>query len=386
MEKFTHIFTDQWEKLLQWWGGLTFSDVIFALLFAVICISLARPVANWLTRLFAKLFRRWPTVENGINTSLRDPLRAFIVMGAIVGAFKITGMTPGFETFLDKTFRIANICFVTWALMNFAPTLTKLTIKINERNKTSSEMAIRYIANIFKLVIVLVAVCIIISELGYNINGIITGLGLGGLTLSLAAKNTASNLFAGFEIVSDRPFDVGDKIRTPSCEGTVEDMTMRSTRIRTSDDLLIIVPNAKLMEEPITNVSAMGKRFVKTVIGVVYDTPSRTVDKIIRDITKLLEEDDRVDNGRISVAFLGFGDSSLDIQIIYFTKTTDYDEYLKVNEELNYKIRGIVEENGSDFAYPTSTLYVEPDGSVDLTKKPTEVSVETTPGKPTGTV
>ena len=361
MQQFISIFTTQWGSVVRWWNGLldNIASVCFGLLIFILMTVLSRKLANWISKAFSKLFRKWPSVEQGLYVSLRAPLRGFIIMTGIFALFKLSGTSGGFDQCLNKMYGVVSIALITWALMNLTPTITKVTIKLHQKNSQSSEVAIRFVANIMKLVIVSIAVCIIISELGYNINGIITGLGLGGLTLSLAAKNAASNLFSGFEIVSDRPFDIGDYIRTPSVEGTVEDMTMRSTRIRTLDDLLIVMPNSKLMDEPITNFSAMGKRFTKTQIGLDYDTSNYCMRRIIRQIKAMLQKDDKIDNGRISIAFTGFGESSLDIQIIYFTKTTNYDEYLKVNEEVNFRIRDIVEQNGSSFAYPCRSLYVE---------------------------
>lgn len=373
MDSFVSIFTTQWGNIVRWWNGIldNLANVLVGLAVCLLLCFLSKKLAHWVSRGLSRLFRKWPTVEQGIYTSLRDPLRGFLIMLGIFALFKISGTSGGFDNFLNRSFRIVTIALVTWSLMNFTPTITKLTIRLNEKNNTGNEVAIRFIANIMKLVIVSLAVCIIVSELGFNINGIITGLGLGGLTLSLAAKNTASNLFSGFEIISDRPFDVGDYIKTPSIEGTVEDMTMRSTRVRTVDDLLVVMPNARLMEEPITNYSAMGKRFVKTKIGLEYTTSNRILRKCLKDIRTMLEKDDRVDNGRISVNFIGFGDSSLDIQIIYFTVTTNYDEYLKVTGDINFRIREIVVKNGSEFAYPSQSLYFA--GSPDnLPKRPEE--------------
>lgn len=360
MGNFVSTFTTIWGEIVRWWNGLVDnrSAVITGLIVCVLMLVLSGKLSTWISKGLSKLFKKWPVAEQGVYLSLRDPLRAFIISTGIFALFKIAGTSGGFDSFLTRAYRIVNIALLTWALMNFTPTATKLSIRINEKSDKTNEVAIRFVANVLKLIIVALSVCIIVSELGYNINGIITGLGLGGLTLSLAAKNTATNLFSGFEIVSDHPFDVGDYIQTPSVEGRIEDITMRSTRIRTTEDLLIVIPNAKLMDEPITNYSAMGKRFVKTMIGLDYETPNHVMRKCIKQIKEMLEQDEAVDNGRISVAFTGFGDSSLDIQIIYFTKTTNYDDYLKVNEKINFKIREIVEKNGSSFAYPSQTLYM----------------------------
>ncbi len=361
MDKFVSLFTTLWGNVVRWWNGLVDNrdNVILGLIVLILLLVLAKPLAEWISRLLAKGGRKWPHIEQGVYTSLREPLRYFFYLTAVWALFKIAGTSANFESFLDKTYRIGNIILITWILMNFTPTLTKMSIRLNEKNDSSNEVAIRFVANILKVLIVTLSVSVIISELGYNVNGIITGLGLGGLTLSLAAKNTATNLFSGFEIVTDRPFDVGDYIRTPSVEGKIEDITMRSTRIRTADDLLIIVPNSNLMQEPITNVSAMGKRFIKTTIGLEYTTPNRVLRRIMKQIEDMLKENKSVDPGRITVNFKGFGDNSLDIQLLYFTVETDIDDHESVNTDINFKIREIVEQNGASFAFPSRTIYFD---------------------------
>ena len=215
-------------------------------------------------------------------------------------------------------------------------------------------------AVILRIVIVSLLAVILISEMGYNINGIIAGLGLSGLTLSLAAQNTASNLFSGFEIITDKPFDVGDYIATASAEGFVEDITMRSTRVRTRDDLVVTIPNATLMKEAITNYSRtqLGKAVTFT-LSLTYDTTTEQLQRICGDIRKYLEDSDDVDNSIISVTFKDFGDSSQDLEVTYFTVTTDKYENLKVREDVNFAIRRIVEEAGASFAFPTTTVHVE---------------------------
>lgn len=376
-----NIFTNLYERIKDFGMALgdNLSSVIIGLVLLLLLILFRKKLADWISRGVSKAFQKWPVAASGLNTSLRGPLRAFFPIFGLYLLVQIIQPSAGhivfstsFMALTVKLFRIANICLVAWAMMNFTPFATSLSLKANKDRKdissiTTSAVAIKFVANVLRIVIVSLAVVIVISELGYNINGIITGLGLGGLTFSLAAKNTASNLFAGFEIVTDRPFDVGDYIKTPSGEGTVEDMTMRSTRIRTADDLLVSVPNAVLMNEPITNYSEMGKRCKNMYIGLTYDTPTNVMHKCIKDIDAMLHADKDVDNERIVVRFDGFGDSSLDIRILYFTVTTNYDEALKVNENINFKIREIVEKNGASFAFPSTTLYVKEDGKNGLT-------------------
>ena len=333
--------------------------IILGFLLFLACLLLRNKVAGSLGKLAGKLLKKWPTYSAAVQHALKEPFAAYLpFLGAYLGCLIVQPGT-GIMTFVSKVIRIAGIILVTWVLMNLTPVFSSATIKINEQNRRSSAMAIKFVSNVLKVIIVALGVAVVISELGYNINGIITGLGIGGLTLSLAAQNTASNLLAGFEIVADKPFDVGDYIETASAEGTVEDMTMRSTRIRTITDTLVVVPNSILMNEAVTNHSRMGRRYENTTIGLTYDTSNQVMEAIIKDIQDMLYHHEDVDNQRIVVCFKEFNDSSLDINIIYFTTTTDRDEFFKIREDVNFKIREIVERNGADFAFPSTSVYLE---------------------------
>ena len=338
---------------------------IIQIILGLIVIAIFLLFRKWLSKnianIFTKIFKNNVMLGAGIRTSIQDPLKSFFFIFGIYLGLIIMGFSDGTVEFINKIFRISNIVLITWALANFTPFITSLVIKVEESNKRANAVAIKFVANILKLVIIALSVVVVISELGYNITGLITGLGLGGLTFSLAAQSTAANLFAGFSIVSDKPFDVGDYILTPSVEGTVEDITMRSTRIRTVADTVIVMPNSKLVDEPITNYSKMSKRICDIKIGLTYDTDVETIKKCVEDIQAMLESTSGINEERIAVAFDGFSDSSQDIRIIYFTNATGHDQALKMREEINYKIKEIVESNGASFAFPSISVYNETD-------------------------
>ena len=290
-------------------------------------------------------------MAESLRSAARDPLRCFFsVLGAYLFFLIVqpaSGITPVFHpkvmAGVTKLFRILNISTISWFLMNCAPFFTSLMLHVNDENRGGSEVAIRFMANIFKLVIVCFTVVIIIGELGYNINGVMTGLGLGGLTFSLAAKNAATNLFSGLEIVSDKPFDVGDYIKTASAEGWVEDMSMRSTRVRTADDSLVMVPNAVLMNEAITNYSKRNKRCVDLTLHLSPDTETADMKKCMEEIKKYLMNHKHVMSETVLVSFQGFSGTAMDLKVKYFTVVTKEVKYFNVTEDINFHIRSIIE-------------------------------------------
>ena len=353
------------DNMQQFWQDVVnyVSNNYIQMILGVIVIILFLLFRKWLSRnisnIFTKIFKNNLVIGAGIRTSVQGPLKSFFFIFGFYLGFLIMGFPAPVVDFINKIFRISNIVLITWALVNFTPFITSTVIKMEETNKRANAVAIKFIANVLKVIIISLAVVVIISELGYNITGLITGLGLGGLTFSLAAQSTASNLFAGFSIVADKPFDVGDYIVTPSLEGTVEDITMRSTRVRTVADTVVVIPNSKLVDEPITNATRMNKRYVDMTIGLTYDADAATLRNVIEDIKTMLEAHREVQQDRILVAFKGFGDSSQDIRILYFTKTTALDPSLRVQEDINFKIKDIVEKNGASFAFPSVSIYEE---------------------------
>ena len=356
VSEFIQQFRDFFSAAADRWPQIVVGVLLFLLL-----AGFSKQLANLVGKVLRKLFAKWPSVGGELDGALKNPLRLFFIALGAELCFLIISPETKWMTFIDKAFRMTTISLIAWALLNYTPAATRRIIRFNEEKEGApSEVAVRFMAIVLRIVIVSLLAVILISEMGYNINGIIAGLGLSGLTLSLAAQNTASNLFSGFEIITDKPFDVGDYIATASAEGFVEDITMRSTRIRTRDDLLVTVPNANLMKEAITNYSrmALGKA-VQFTIGLTYDTTTEQLQKVCGDLKAFLQADDAVDDSIISVVFKEFGESSQNIEVLYFTKTTDKFENLKERERINYEIRRIVAEAGADFAFPTSTVHVE---------------------------
>ncbi|MBQ7228736.1 MAG: mechanosensitive ion channel, partial [Clostridia bacterium] len=248
--------TELWQEIVAFFAawGEKWPQIVIGIVLFLLFALLSKKLTELIGAIIRKLFTRWPKTGEDIFGALKNPLRVFFVILGVELAFLIISPETKWMTFIDKLFRMANISLIAWVLLNYTPAATRQIIRFNdEKNVNQSEVAIRFMAVILRIVIVSLLAVILISEMGYNINGIIAGLGLSGLTLSLAAQNTASNLFSGFEIITDKPFDVGDYIATASAEGFVEDITMRSTRVRTRDDLVVTIPNATLMKEAITN-------------------------------------------------------------------------------------------------------------------------------------
>ena len=283
-------------------------------------------------------------------------LAFYLGIGVFIYAAGLQIAASGLLLFLTKILKICAICAVVWGLMNAAPPIVEA---IQGGEKDVDKTLVVFFSKIVRVVLVIIAVVIVIAEIGYNISGLITGLGIGGLTVALAAKDSASNLFGGLVIISDKPFAVDDWIETPDLEGVVTDITLRSTRIRTFKDAEVVVPNSTLANSQIINWSRMKKRRVSFHLGLTYGTSKEKLQQAAQGIRSLLKNHPDVDPQVIVVNFDEFGAYSLNLQVYYFTTKTSWGDYMKVKEEINLQILGLLESIGAEIAFPTQMLICE---------------------------
>ena len=217
-----------------------------------------------------------------------------------------------------------------------------------------------FLIKIAKAFVIIVSAVAILQEWGINVSALIASLGLGGLAFALAAKDTAANLFGGLTVLADKSMKVGDWIKVGGVEGIVEDIGLRTTKIRSFEKSLITVPNQILANQSLENFSRRGVRRIKMIVGLTYDTSREQMVKILEEIRQMLRDHPRIAKDQLCmVYFRDFGDSSLDIFIYCFTDTANWEEYLSIREDVNLRIMEIVERNGSSFAFPSRSIYIE---------------------------
>ena len=308
-----------------------------------------------------RLTRRTKTnLDEEFVKALTEPLKAFIIILGFYWGSDFLDLSPEHSFLLLKIFRALIIILLAWGLTRFSDTFSSLILNAMSRNKIQVEgIFIPFISKGIKIVIIALAISVVAGEWGYDINGFIAGLGIGGLAFALAAKDTIANIFGGLVLTLDRPFTIGDWISTPNLEGTVEEISFRSTKVRTFAHSLVYVPNSTLANQPITNWSKMGKRRITFNLGVEYSTPIEKIKLCVEQIKKMLMEHQEIDKQTIFVNFDKFNDSSLDIFIYCFTITTNWGEFLSVKEDVNLKIMEILQANEVNVAFPSRTLYMQ---------------------------
>lgn len=292
--------------------------------------------------------------------SFDKPLQWFFIILGIYFALVYYPYFDHQQPIVFKWFKAFLVILTSWGFVNLFSTKSNFFKLINDHtNVKLDDILIPFLSRVIQFTIIAIALSIVLQEFDYQIGGLITGLGLGGLAVSLAAKDALANLFGGIVIVTEKPFTIGDWILTPSVEGTVEDISFRSTKVRTFAQALVTVPNATLANEPITNWSKMGKRRITFRLPISYETPRETLEKIVRDIKAYLENHPDIHQETIFVTFDEFGQDGLEIFLYFFTKTTVWGEHLAVREKINLEILKIIEEHDAEIAVPIRKLYVE---------------------------
>ena len=206
------------------------------------------------------------------------------------------------------------------------------------------------------------------DRLGVPVYGIIAGLGVGGLAIALAAQPTVENLIGGMSLFADKPIRVGDFCKYGDAVGTVEAIGIRSSRIRGVDRTLTTIPNAALAKMPIVNLTQRDRMLIQTVIGLRYETNPEQLRYVLAKLREMLLSHPRVHPDPVRARFVGFGASSVDIEVFAYVMTRDWPEFLGIREDLLLRVMDIVEQSGAAFAFPSQTLYLGRDRGLDESK------------------
>lgn len=320
---------------------------------------------KYVFQLILKLSRKTPTdFFTQICLSFERPIGwLFIIIGLYVAMDYFPFIEQHNALFL-KFLRSMVIVTITWGLFNLSSPTTGIIMSVNQKiNNKIDLILIPFISRTIRVILVAISISIIGQEFDYDVNGLVAGLGLGGLAFALAAKEAVGNLIGGIVIVTEKPFSIGDWILTPSVEGTVEDINFRSTKVRTFSQALVTVPNSTLANEPITNWSRMGKRRITFHLGLNYKSTKDQIQRVVQRVEYLLRNHEDVHPDTIMVAFDQYNDSSLDILLYFFTNTTVWGEHVKIKHEINIAIMAILEEEGVEVAFPSRTIYVSQESS-----------------------
>lgn len=301
------------------------------------------------------------STDEDIVDAANHPLQFLILVLGIYFALLASPFAfLGDHLVVDHLVRSSILITVFWTLFNLSTNTHNLLITMLGFLGIALEESLANIASAFvRFFLAAIALAMIVSEWGYDINGFIAGLSLGGLAISLAAKDALANVFGSILIIMDKPFMVGDWISANGVEGTVEKISLRSTSVRTFPQALVYVPNSLLSNTPITNYTKRAKRRVEFNLGVTYSTTPEQMQECVQGIRKFLCGHNEIYKEDLTVTFDSFGGNSLNIFIICYTKTTNYLEFLKIKEEINFALLDILSDTGVSAAFPSTSVYFE---------------------------
>ncbi|GAA0367190.1 mechanosensitive ion channel family protein [Bacillus horti] len=342
-----------------------------SLLIFIVFWIFRRIFTTYIFKLFLRLTKKTKLgYDESILLAFEKPMRTFFIfIGLLVSinyAVAELPISPVVAAALTSgtltLFRASIVFLIAWGLFNLSSESSAWLTKIGNRfNYELDQILLPFISKAIRFIIIALAFAIIADVLGYDVNGFVAGLGLGGLAFALAAQDSVKNIFGGIVIITEKPFTIGDWIQTPTVEGTVEDLTFRSTRIRTFADGLVTVPNSTLSNEAITNWSKMGRRQISFQLRIPFTTPRDRVDTVVKDIRQYLQNHDAINKQTLFVHFDKFTENSLEIMLYFFTNTTNWGEWLVIKEEVHFKILEVLEREEVSLATPARTIILDTD-------------------------
>ena len=352
------------EQLVEFWNRLTSIEIV-DIIIAIGIIVFFRILSGTFSYMIIRIFKIKSKKAKEIKESaFFKPLKVFfIILGiylAIVFLRVPLQINEQVMNIVTKAFKIISVIEFAVGLANSFTSRTILGKKLRKSlSQKMDDTVFEFVLKIARVLIYIIAVFFVLAILEINLTGLIAGLGLGGVIVTLAAQDTAKNLFGGVVIFIDKPFVVGDWIEMDNYEGTIEDITFRTTRIRTFENALVNIPNAIIADASVTNWSKMEKRRYKTNLCVELDTPLEKLELLKTRIEKMLQERESVYDDSIIVRFDQISDNGINILIYTYTNSVDYASYLKEVEDINMKIMKILREEDIKLAYDTKTVYVK---------------------------
>ncbi|MCH8888176.1 MAG: mechanosensitive ion channel family protein [SAR324 cluster bacterium] len=347
--------------------------VVQAFLVVLICLIVNFFIRNMINRLHRRLEKTNNPWDNALIDALRRPLSLLIWIAGIALAGEVALQATG-NTLFEAVRPLRDLGVVS-VLALFLLRLARnaqaaYLIQTGEKEGAIDATTLDALAKLVRISIMITAALVALQTLGISIAGVLAFGGIGGIAVGFAAKDLLANFFGGMMIYLDRPFVVGDWIRSPDkeIEGTVEAIGWRLTRIRTFDARPLYVPNAVFSTISVQNPSRMTHRRIYEVIGIRYEDADK-MSEVVATVKKMLTEHPEIDTSRtLIVNFNSFAPSSLDFFIYTFTKTTNWVRFHEIKEDVLLKVFAIIRELGAEIAFPTSTLHLP--GGVALHSDP----------------
>lgn len=290
---------------------------------------------------------------------LEEPAMLAIILGGFWYGIHSLILPLGVLDFFNKALWVVIILNIAWFISRFFEALVTeyLTPYAKKSDGDFDDQILPIVRRGVKLVIWILAIIVALDNAGYNIGAVLAGLGIGGIALAMAARDTVANIFGGVMIFLDKPFKIKDKIKIEGFEGTVEEIGIRSTRIKTLAGTLVTIPNSTFTENPVENITLEPAKRIITTLGLVYDSNEKDLEKAMNIIEKIAKKNQDKITDEYKIGFTNFNSFSLDITFTYFIKKEA--DILKTQTSINLEILKEFNKNKLSFAFPTQTIEIK---------------------------
>jgi MscS family membrane protein len=362
--------------LLEAWLPPSFFEVRFLRLLLADWVGMfGLAMAGWLvsvilagttTRVLGQILtRRGRVLDERIVRVVRGPVRLALAVLVFAIGRRYLALDLPVQDFLRSLERLLWIVATAWLVFRLIDTaVIGLRIRAEQRGNVGVLPVLPPLQRIAKLLIVAIGALAVLSSLGVNITTAVAGLGVGGIALALAAQKSIEHLFGGVSLFADQPVRVGDFFRYGDQVGTVEEIGLRSTRVRTLDRTVVTIPNGEFSNLRLENYARRDRMRLWTMIGVRYETTPDQLRFLLARLREILLAHPRVTEDPARVRLVGFGAYSLDLEIFAYVDTSDWNEFLGIREDVLLRFMDAIKEAGTSFAFPSSTTYLGRDASL----------------------
>ena len=346
------------EEFLDFIKNIEISQVInlvIALVAVIICILISPLISYGIVKIFFKKQSK----ENIKNSNIYKTIKMFISLTGVYIAGKIIDLQQVQNEFIDKCFVVIIIWTVARIIVAIFEARELLIDKSKKEDIRKNAFFTTVVSNILKTILYIIAIYLTLKEFGYDIAGLATGLGITGAVVALAAQDFIKQIISGLSIFTDKPFKVGDWIDIEEISGTVEDITIKSTKVRTIEDTLITVPNDLITSTKVINWGEINKRVFRANLKFSLETEERTIEKIINRIKFILNYNEDIISKSINIQVLKIEEDAINIDIYLETTITDYKMFRDFCNKINLTILNILETQGVKLSYPGRNIYIK---------------------------
>ena len=354
------------------WMGLYVWQVIglfvWILLALVIGNLFERILTQYLTGWTKKTRIEW---DDLLLESVQKPLGLVMLISFLLLSYTNLQFGVSINLYLSKILSISLSIAIFWVIYNLIDVFAEYLTYVTGRTENSlDDQLVPLVRKTLRVFIVVLGVIVILQNNGYNVASLIAGLGIGGLAVALAAKDTLANFFGSITIFVDRPFRMGDWIKTSAAEGTVEEVGFRSTRIRTFYNSVVSVPNSSLANSEIDNLGMREFRRLKTILNLTYDTSPEQMEAFVEGIKAIVKANPNFRQDYYEIHFHAFGAHSLDVLVYVFFSVPDWSTELQKRHNFLLEILRLAKALKVEFAFPTQTLHIDSHIQGKLAEKP----------------